>query len=196
MTKTPVSSHIEFWNAAAAQYRFDPEESKRLIAKSEWDLDKQLTFLVPTNDITRERICLRIAENFKAVGFNVAVEKARFSETIRRLENREYDLTIIGMPTNHFTALRNLSYYVDSKSGRTGYADLKMDQLLNTLLTNVDDEILQAAYYEIQHLLAEETPVSGIYSELVLRAANKRLTFGTVRDFGTFRDLEQWDITD
>jgi peptide/nickel transport system substrate-binding protein len=196
MTKTPVSSHIEFWNEEAAQYRYDPAEAKRLIAESEWDPSRRLTFIIPTNDLTRKRICLRIAENLKAVGFNVEAEETRFSSAILRLENREYDLTILGMPANHFTALRNLSYYVDSKSGRSGYADLKMDQLLDTLLTNVDDTILQAAYYEIQHLFAEEIPVSGLYSELVLRAANKRLTFGTVRDFGTFRDLEQWDISE
>ncbi|MDR0561827.1 MAG: ABC transporter substrate-binding protein [Spirochaetaceae bacterium] len=194
MTKTPVSSHIEFWNEDASKYAYDPEQAKQLLAESRWDTSRQLTFLVPTSDITRSQICTRIAENFRAVGLTVVIEPALFSAVMSRIEAHDYDIAIIGMPANHFTALRNLSYYADSKTGRTGYADLKMDQLLNTLLTNVDETILQAAYYEIQELLAEEVPVSGVYSELVLRAANKRLTFGTVRDFGTFRDLEQWDI--
>lgn len=195
MTKTPVSSHIEFWNEAEARYAYDPEQAKRLLAESGWDTAQALRFLVPVNDATRQKICARIAENFRAAGFTVAVEEARFSAVVAGIEHRDYDIAILGMPANHFTALRNLSYYADSKMGRTGYESLKMDQLLNTLLTNVDEEILQAAYYEIQALFAEEVPVSGVYGELVLRAANKRLTFGTLRDFGTFRDLEQWDIS-
>ncbi|MDR2535224.1 MAG: peptide ABC transporter substrate-binding protein [Treponema sp.] len=194
MTKTPVSSQIEFWNEAAAAYTYNPEQAKKLLAESGWDLSKKLTFLIPTGNKTRERVCTIIAENFKAVGLTITIEQADFPTTMGRITKHDFDISIVGMPANPFNAIRNLRYYVDSKDAHTGYSNPVMDQLLNTINTSVDRETLKAAYYEAQALIAEEVPVSGVYSELVLRVANKRITFGDLPDFGTFRDLEKWDI--
>ncbi|MDR2483999.1 MAG: peptide ABC transporter substrate-binding protein [Treponema sp.] len=194
MTKTPVSSRIEFWNEAASKYACDPERAKRLLAESGWDLSKKLTFLIPTGNNTRERVCTIIAENFKSIGLNIVIERADFPTTMGRITKHDFDISIVGMPANPFNAVRNLRYYVDSKDAYTGYSDPAMDRLLDTINTGVDNAVLKTAYYEAQRIIAEEAPVSGVYSELVLQAVNKRITYGDLQDFGTLRDLEKWDI--
>ncbi|MDR3115864.1 MAG: ABC transporter substrate-binding protein, partial [Treponema sp.] len=194
VTKTPVSNRIEYWNEAAARYTYDPEQAKQLLAESGWDLSKKLTFLVPTGNKTRERVCTIIAENFKSIGLNVVIERADFPTTMGRIQKRDFAISIIGMPANPFNAVRNLRYYVDSHDAHTGYANPKMDQILERINTSVDSEVLKAAYYEAQDLIAQEVPVSGIYSELVLRGANQRIRYGDLEDFGALRDLEKWDI--
>ncbi|MDR2394168.1 MAG: ABC transporter substrate-binding protein [Treponema sp.] len=195
ITKTPVSKRIEYWNEAAAQYTYDPARAKELLAESGWDLSKKLTFLVPTGNNTRERVCTIIAENFKSIGLNVVIERADFPTTMGRIQKRDFDISIIGMPANPFNAVRNLRYYVDSHDAHTGYANPVMDQILERINTSVDSEVLKAAYYEAQDLIAQEVPVSGIYSELVLRGVNQRISYGDLEDFGALRDLEKWDIT-
>ncbi|MDR1302894.1 MAG: ABC transporter substrate-binding protein [Treponema sp.] len=194
ITKTPVSNRIEFWNEAAAQYTYDPERAKQLLAESGWDLSTKLTFLVPTGNNTRERVCTIIAENFKAIGLNVVMERADFPTTMGRIQKHDFAISIVGMPANPFNAIRNLRYYVDSHDAHTGYSNPKMDQILDRINTSVDSETLKAAYYEAQDLIAEEVPVSGIYSELVMRAVNQRISYGELSDFGALRDLEKWDI--
>ncbi|MDR0525380.1 MAG: ABC transporter substrate-binding protein [Spirochaetaceae bacterium] len=194
MTKTPVSSQIEFWNEAASKYVYDPVRAQALLAESGWDLSKKLTFLIPTGNNTRERVCTMIAENFKAIGLNIAIERADFPTTMGRVTKRDYHISIIGMPANPFDAVRNLRYYVYSKDAHTGYSNPKTDKLIETITASIDSEDLKAGYYEIQDIIAEEVPVSGVYSELVLKAVNKRIIYGDVQDFGTLRDLEKWDV--
>ena len=194
ITKTPVSNRIEYWNEAAAQYIYDPERAKQLLAESGWDPSKKLIFLVPTGNKTRERVCTIVAENFKSIGLNVMIERADFPTTMGRIQKRDFDISIIGMPANPFNAVRNLRYYVDSHDAHTGYSNPRMDQLLDRINTSVDSAVLKAAYYEAQDLIAQEVPVSGLYSELILRGVNTRIRYGDLEDFGTLRDLEQWDI--
>ncbi|MDR0567855.1 MAG: peptide ABC transporter substrate-binding protein [Spirochaetaceae bacterium] len=194
VTKTPVSSQIEFWNEAAAKYAYDPVRAKALLAESGWDVSKKLTFLIPTGNNTRERVCAIIAENFKAIGLNIAIERADFPTTMGRIQKRDFDISIVGMPANPFDAARNLRYYAYSKDAYTGYVNPKTEALLETLFSSVDSGVLKSAYYEMQDILAEEVPVSGVYSELVLKAVNKRIIYGDIQDFGTLRDLEKWDI--
>jgi peptide/nickel transport system substrate-binding protein len=194
MTRTPVSSAIEFWNEEAARYTFDPERARQLLAESGWDLSRRLVFVAPTGNATRERVCLIIAENFRAIGLNVVIERADFPATMRRIQQRDYDISILGMPANSLDAVRNLRFYVGSQDAYTGFSDPEVDRLLEILSASVDAEALRAAYYEIQDIIAEQAPVSGLYSELILYAVNRRVIYGGPQDFGILLNLERWDV--
>ena len=194
ITRTPVSSQVEYWNEAAARYTYDPERARALLADSGWDTATRLVFVVPTGNATRERVCTIIAENFKAIGLNVVIERADMPATLARIQKRDYDITILGMPANVFNLSRNLRYFVDSNDSYTGYSDPSMDALLATIYESVDPDVLRAAYFEAQERIAADAPVSGVYSELALRAVNKRVSFGDLPKFGTLRDLEVWDV--
>jgi hypothetical protein len=69
-----------------------------------------------------------------------------------------------------------------------------MDVLLKTIYESVDSDTLRAAYYEVQARIARDVPVSGVYSELALRVANRRVSFGDLPRFGTLHELEKWDV--
>jgi peptide/nickel transport system substrate-binding protein len=194
MTRTPVSSRVEYWNEEAARYTYDPERAKALLAESGLDTSKKFVFAVPTGNATRERVCVIIAENFKAIGLNVVIERADMPTTMARIQQRDYDISILGMPANVFNLSRNLRYYADSRDDYTGYDDPAMDALLKTIYESVDDKTLRAAYYEAQARIAQDVPVSGVYSELALRAVNKRVSFGGLSRFGTLHELEKWDV--
>jgi peptide/nickel transport system substrate-binding protein len=194
MTRTPVSNRVEYWNEEAAQYTYSPERARMQLTAADWDATRKLIFAVPTGNATRERICVIIAENFKAIGLNVVIERADMPTTMARIQRRDYDIAILGMPANVFNLSRNLRYFADSRDDYTGYADAEMDALLKTIYESVDAATLRAAYYEAQARLARDVPVSGVYSELALRAANKRISFGALPRFGTVHDLEQWDV--
>jgi peptide/nickel transport system substrate-binding protein len=194
MTRTPVSSRVEYWNEEAARYTYDAAQARALIAATGWDVSRKLIFAVPTGNATRERVCVIIAENFKAIGLNVVIERADMPTTMARIQRHAYDISILGMPANVFNLSRNLRYYADSRDDYTGYADPAMDALLQTIYESVDDATLRAAYYEAQARIARDVPVSGVYSELALRVANKRVSFGDLPRFGTLHELEKWDV--
>ncbi|GHU96596.1 peptide ABC transporter substrate-binding protein [Spirochaetia bacterium] len=194
MTRIPLTNQIEYWNEAAAAYTFDVEQGKRLLAEAGWDLSKKITFLVPTGNSTRERICTIVGENLKALGLNVVIEKADFPTTLGRVQKQDYDMAMIGIPDQPLNAVQNLRYFLDSKTGWTGYSNLRADELLTSISTSVDTQALRQDYFAIQDLLAVEVPVSNAYCELALRAINKRVLYGELEERGYLLDLEKWDV--
>jgi peptide/nickel transport system substrate-binding protein len=195
MTKTPVTNQIEYWNEPASRYEYNVEKAKRLLAESGWDLSKRLVFLVPTGNVTRERICTMVAEYFKAIGLNVEIEKADFPTTFARIQRCEYDISIAGIPDMPLNIIRYLRLYAGSKNATwTNYVNPRADALIDTIQTSVDPAVLKDAYYALQDLMAEEVPLSGLYCELALRAKNKRLIYGDLQELGSALDFEKWDV--
>jgi peptide/nickel transport system substrate-binding protein len=194
MTRTPVTDQIEYWNKAASAYKFDLEQGKRLLAEAGWDMSKRIVFLVPTGNSTRERICTIIGEQLKALGLNIVIEKNDFPTTLGRVQKRDYEISMIGIPDLPLNIVQYLRYYLDSNTDWTSYSNPRADELLATISTTVDQQVLKQAYFDIQDLLAAEVPVSNAYCELALRAVNKRVIYGELQERGYLLDLEKWVV--
>jgi peptide/nickel transport system substrate-binding protein len=194
MTRTPVTNRIEYWNEAAARYAYDPEKAKSLLAESGWDLSRPLIFLVPTGNTTRERVCTIIAENFKAIGLNIAIERADFTTILSHIRGLDYDISMMGMPDSPLSIISFLRMYASKRYTFNNYSTPRSEFLVKTIEETIDEQVLEAAYHELQQLIADEAPVSGVYSELGLRAVNKRIIYGDPKEYGPLLDVEQWDV--
>jgi peptide/nickel transport system substrate-binding protein len=190
ISKTPVTNLIQYWNENAARYAYDPESAKRLLAESGWDLSKRLVFYVPTGNATRERICVIIAENFKAIGLNVAIERMDFPTSLAHVQGRDFDIGIVGVPEQPYNAIQSLQNLVSW----TNFAPPRWNSLVETISSSVDDDELRRSYLELQQILADNVPVSGLYSEYGLSAVNTRVTHGILKERGAMLDVEQWDV--
>ncbi|MDR3123191.1 MAG: peptide ABC transporter substrate-binding protein [Treponema sp.] len=194
MTRTPVTNRIEYWNEQAARYAYDPERARSLLAESGWDLSRRLVFLTPTGNTTRERVCAIIAENFKAIGLNIVIERADFTTVLGRIRNLDYDISIMGMPDSPLNIISFLRMYVSKRYTFNNYSTPRSELLVKTIEESIDTQVLKDAYYELQQLIADEAPVSGLYSELGLRAVNRRVIHGDPKEYGPLLDVEQWDV--
>ncbi|MDR3123197.1 MAG: ABC transporter substrate-binding protein [Treponema sp.] len=190
ISKTPVTNLIQYWNEDAARYAYDPEKARQLLAESGWDLSKRLVFYVPTGNVTRERICILIAESFKAVGLNVAVEKMDFPTSLARVQGRDFDIGIVGVPEQPYNAIQSLKNLISW----TNFAPPRWERLAEIISSSVDEEELRRSYLELQQILADNVPVSGLYSEYGLSAVNTRVTHGILKERGALLDVEQWDV--
>jgi peptide/nickel transport system substrate-binding protein len=194
MTRTPVTNRIEYWNEEAAMYVYDPERAKNLLAESGWDMSRRLVFLTPTGNTTRERICAIIAENFKAIGLEIVIEKVDFTTTLSHIRDLDYDISIMGMPDSPLNIISFLRMYASKRYTFNNYSTPRSELLVKTIEESIDEQVLHDAYYELQQLIADEAPVSGLYSELGLRAVNRRVIHGDPKEYGPLLDLEQWDV--
>jgi peptide/nickel transport system substrate-binding protein len=194
VSKTPVSNRIQYWNESAAKYTYDLERAKQLVAESGWDRSKKLVFLVPTGNTTRERICILIAESFKSIGLNVVVEKMDFPTSLAHVQGRDFDIGIVGVPEQPLNDVTLLRTAVSEKYSWNNYATPRSNYLIDTILSSVDEEVLKNAYYEVQQIIADDVPVSGLYTEYGLSAINNRVTYGHLVELGSFLDFEKWDV--
>jgi peptide/nickel transport system substrate-binding protein len=193
VSKTPVTDHIQYYNEEAARYTYDPEKAKQLLAQSGWDLSRKIVFLVPTGNTTRERVCTVIAENIKAIGLNIVIEKADFPTTMSSVLKHDFEISMIGTPNYPFNQIVLLRSFVN---GWTSYNLLNphADKLVEIINTNVDQAIVRDAYLELQQLISDDVPVSGVYGELGIKAVNKRLIYGELHEYGPLLDFEKWDV--
>ncbi|MDR1784878.1 MAG: ABC transporter substrate-binding protein, partial [Spirochaetaceae bacterium] len=197
MTKTPVTNQIEYYNEGAAQWKFDLEAAKKLLDESGWDKKKQITFLVPTGNATRERVCTVVAENFKTLGLNVVIDKKDFPTTLASVQKKDYEISIIGIPDIPLNIIQWMRFYFHSQMGWTNYNNPRADKLYDILTQSVDAAEIKAAYYELQDILGRDLPVDGLYSEIAMCAVNKRLSPNVeLFEYGGLSDLEQWDIVE
>jgi peptide/nickel transport system substrate-binding protein len=190
ISKTPVTNLIQYWNEDAARYAYDPERAKKLLAESGWDLSKRLVFYVPTGNVTRERICTIITENFRAIGLNVAVERMDFPTSLAHVQGRDFDIGIVGVPEQPYNAIQSLGNLISW----TNFAPPRWERLVEIISASVDEEELRRSYLELQQILADYVPVSGLYSEYGLSAVNTRVTHGILKERGALLDVEQWDV--
>ncbi|MDR1626188.1 MAG: ABC transporter substrate-binding protein [Spirochaetia bacterium] len=194
ISKTPVTNRIQYWNEAAAKWTYDPDAARKLVDESGWDKSKKIVFALPAGNATREKVGTILVESFNAIGLNVVIEKADFATTLRKVQHCEYDLSIIGVPDVPFNIIRYVRVYVGTKYTWTNYSKPEGDKLVDTIMTSVDAAVLKDTYYKLQQLIADEVPVAGIYSELALRAVNKRVKYGELKEYGAFLDVEKWDV--
>ncbi|MDR1932057.1 MAG: ABC transporter substrate-binding protein [Spirochaetales bacterium] len=194
ISKTPVTNRIQYWNEAAAKWTYDPDQARRLVDESGWDKSKKIVFALPAGNSTREKVGTILVESFNAIGLNVVIEKADFATTLRKVQHCDYDLSIIGVPDVPFNVIRYVRVYVGTKYTWTGYSNPEADKMVDTIMTSVDNAVLKDTYYKLQQLIADESPVAGVYSELALRAINKRVKYGELKEYGAFLDVEKWDV--
>lgn len=194
ITKTPVTDRIQYWNEEAAKPEYDLEKAKALLAESGWDLSKEIVFSVPTGNTTREKAATIITESLKSIGLNVTIQKADLATTLGNVQKCNYDISIIGMPDVPLNIIRYLRVYASTKYTWTNYSNPTADELVDTIQSSVDEETIKNSYLELQQLIADEVPVAGIYSEYSLHAVNKRVTYGELKEYGSFVDVEKWDV--
>lgn len=192
--KTPITSKAKYWNQSIATATYDPEKAKQLLQESGWDTSKEIVFSVPTGNTTREKVSAIIAEELKAIGLNVVIQKADLATTLGNVQNKKYDISIIGMPDVPLNSIQYLRVYASSKYTWTNYLNPEADSLVNRIETETDEMNLQQDYYQLQDLIANEVPVTGIYSELPLKAVNKRVVYAEPKEYGFLNELEKWDI--
>lgn len=192
--KTPVTNQIKYWNGDVAKATYDQEKARKLLAESGWDTSKQLTFYVPTGNSTREKVAAVIAEQLKAIGFNINIQKGDLPTTLAAVQKTKYDLSIIGMPDVPLDIVQYLKVYAATAYTWTNYSNPRADELVKIIQTSTDEKVLQETYFELQKLIAEDVPVTGIWADHALKAVNKRVIYGEPKEYGYFLELEKWDV--
>jgi peptide/nickel transport system substrate-binding protein len=190
-----MSNAIKYWNEGAAAYTYNPERAKQLVQESGWDLSKKIRLYVPSGNTNNERVCLILAEGFKAIGLNIVEERIDGVTAISKVQGKtDYDLGIVGVPERPLVPILGI-HRVASKTGSwTNFTTPRLDTLVDIINTSVDEDEIEKAYLEFQNIVVENVPASGLYAARSLNAVNKRVIYGELKERGPLLDVEKWDV--
>ena len=190
----PYWSGSPFLNKNLAQYTYDPEKAKQLLKEAGWDANRVVNFSVPTGNKVREQVSDIIAENLKAVGIKVQVQKFDFVTSMAKAKKGEHDLYIVGISANPTVPDISPVLQTGAPLNLAHYSSKEMDDLLVAGKNEVDPVKVKQIYDKVQEIFAQDMPSPCVYIQNQLRATSKRMLVGKPKLFGAFINVEQWDI--
>lgn len=172
---------------------YDPEKAKQLVEESNWDNSEPITFVAPSGNVARERTGSMIVENLRTVGINAEIELNDISSVIQRYTDKDFDIVLFGF-TFEFDPDEEAYLKTGAHLNASGYSNEQMDDLLDKGLQEPKPEVRHDIYREVQELLLNDLPMTGIYAELPISAANKRIKGVTPVDPGLLSNVHEWVI--
>ena len=177
--EVPVNPASWLYESQSAIFYYSPERSLQLLYDCGWrDLTGDgmlnkvngviledltidiITYNEPTNNI-RENAADLVASYLNAVGINTTVTVYSKSRCMQRINERDFDLALIGV---QLSEVPNLAPLLQSGGGLNinGFKNDNMETLLTqSLLAQTDDE-LKSIYSQIQMLVVERLPMLGL----------------------------------
>ncbi len=193
-----LSSASPFYDASLEPVPYDPEKAKELIAEAVadgWDASKPLSFYVNSGDSTFVQAADFIAAKLAEIGINVQVNTVDLATLLTNAGNKDYDLLAVQYTYAPVDPYPDIQWLL-SEDGWTGYYnDDIADALAETQLTS-DVEAIKALYLNIDTIVTEDVPMMSAYIISAMGAVNNRLENATPDVYGSFININEWDVTE
>ncbi|TNJ66975.1 ABC transporter substrate-binding protein [Paenibacillus hemerocallicola] len=191
-----VPSNHPNYNSSQPTFEYNPEKAKQLLAESGWDMNRPLSFYVPTNDKGRELAAEIVAQNLQAVGLKVNLQKFDFATMLQKIKKVDYEMAIFSRSTTVDPSFYFSNWY-NTGGGNNwfNYSNPEMDQLIAEGEREVDPIKQKAIYNKVQELLLRDLPTLGVYSAKDFMPVSKKVKVGKPKSFGMYNNIYEWDLS-
>ncbi len=104
-----------------------------------------------------------------------------------------YDMGILQYSFTPIDPYPDLSYLVGT-GNVNGYSNKEVDELLAQVKSEDDPVKIKEIYGKINKIAEVEVPMFSVYATRSLVAMSDRVTGVTPRAYGTFINVEEWDV--
>jgi peptide/nickel transport system substrate-binding protein len=191
----PFTSLHAYHNANVKSYDYDIAKSKEQFEAAGWNFNDTLRLVVPTGNQIREQVANIIVENLRQVGVKVEISTFDFPTVMQKAKAGEYDLLLMGYTFTMDPDYTSL-YGSNEPYNFMKYKSEENDRLLLEGKNEADPEKRKAIYNRLQELWQEDLPLIALYSDPDFIAVSKKVVKGGPKVFGTFAELQNWDINE
>ncbi len=174
--------------------QYDPDKAKALLADAGWDGSQTLIFKIDSGDGTYAQAANVIVAQLAEVGINVQLQTVNFNQLLTDANNHDFDMMAVQYtiaPTAPALDIQWLTY----AEGWPLYNNPEVDALVNeaALISN-DQAKLTEIYGKINRWMQEDVPIFSSYVLSPLGAVSNRLVGATPSVYGSFHNVEKWDV--
>lgn len=187
------TSYSPYYDESLVATPYDPEKAKELLKESGWDSNKELTISVSSGDDTLAQAANIIVANLNAVGVKAKVKLTDFATLLDELYGMTYDMGILQYSFTPIDPYPDLSYLI-GEGNVNGYSNKEVDELLSQVKSEDDPAKIKELYGKINKIAEVEVPMFSVYATRSLVAMSDRVTGVTPRAYGTFINVEEWDV--
>lgn len=162
-------------------YPYDLEEAKRLLEEIGYD-GTPIKMGAPIGRYAMDRqMGESIAGMFQDAGINVELETLEFSSFVPKTRDGSYDIYFLGITDFTINPSTHYDGYYYSKTATNGYANAKVDELMEQAIQTIDNDKVAEIYKDIQEILYEDKPALPLYYEPQIIGVRKGLKNFTPR---------------
>ncbi len=194
-TESPIFFKRPEYDSTLTPYEYNPEKAKQLLEAAGWvdsdgdgirdkivngkKVNFEFTILVNSGNEIRENIALLFSDELKKVGIRAKVQKLEWSVFLENVRNRNFDAVILGWVSDP-TPPDPYQIWHSSQIGKggsnyIGFANPRVDELLEKNRVEFDPEKRKQYMREFQRILHEEQPYTFLWFIKYPAAYNKRL---------------------
>ena len=189
-----LTSYSPYYDASVVPVEYNPEKAKALLTEAGWDSSKKLTFYINAGDSTFVQGASVIAAQLAEVGIQLDIRTVDFSSLLTYAGNNEFDLLAVQYTLAPVDPYPDVQFIVSGQNNWAGYHNDRIDELLSQIGSAQDVAKTTAIYSEIDKIVQQDVPVFNVYAIGPLGAVSKRLQNVEPHVYGTFINVQEWDI--
>lgn len=206
---TPVSSIFKlYYDKELKPIQYDIEEAKKLLEEEGW-VDRNnngviekngaeftFTLCIPSGNPLREFTSTVIANNLKAIGIEMKLQKLELGAFIENLYAKKMDAWMISSYIPVPLDLKTVWYSDLDKTPNnfSSYQSKDTDKIVEALEKRISDAERKDLYIKFQKNIYQDCPVVFLYWTDNVIIHNKRLGNMTIDPFGALQKMWEWKI--
>ena len=207
----PFVGASPYIDPAVKPYEFDPAKARELLARSGWTdtdndglLDKDLdgdgkrepfeySLIIPNTGTTARQIGAIVQANLKSAGIQLDLTPIEWSAFIDKLDNKAFDACILGwtgvLDPDPYQVWHSSQAGKKQSSNFISFKNPEADRLIEEARRSTDPEKRKKLLREFYRLIHEQQPYTFLYSDIKLRAQNKKYYNNVVYRLGMDDDF-------
>lgn len=185
-------------DSALVKYTYQPEKAKQLLREAGWNTAKEVNFLLPTGDTTRDQVGTVIHQQLRTVGINGVIERVDFATGVARLiRSHTFDLALFqNRGFNNLDVSRRFACrMLDAGVNAGGYCSEELDRLMDEAKRKVRPEEQKPLVSQIQKIISRDAATAMVYHRDSIGAVNTKKIGGAVpRRGGVQLDIGKWHL--
>lgn len=206
MVESPFYKFGSQYDESLKPVSYDPKEARHLLSDAGWAdtdgdgvLDKngvafEFNFVVSAESLFTKSIGLMLKEELAKAGITMEIRQIEAATMMKLKAERKFDamLGAWGLPLEHDPYEIWHSSQIAEGSNITGFADERVDKIIEDARSEFDETKRNKLYKEFQKIIYEEQPYTFLYTLPNLVAITKR--FENVIDYRVGPDMLEWKI--
>jgi peptide/nickel transport system substrate-binding protein len=192
-----LSSAGPFYDPSLTPTPYDPEKAKELVAEAVadgWDSSKVLNFYINSGDTTFGQAADYIVAKLSEIGIKIQVNTVDLASLMTTAGNKEFDLMAVQYTYAPVDPYPDINWLL-SADGWTGYTNEAVTQALAAAQTAGDIAAIRSQYLTIDSIAQQDVPMISAYVISAIGAVNKRLVNATPDVYGSYINVNEWDVT-
>ena len=184
-----------YYSAELGVTAYDPEKAAALIAEAKADgANTNLTWYVNSSESTFNQAVEYYAALFEEMGLHIDIRTVSLAALMEVAENGEHDIMSVEYTYAPVDPYTDVAWLPGGEGSWTGYATEETDAALALSQELTDVDAIAAQYLIVDQAMQEDVAMISGWVIATLGAVNDRLTGVTPNVFGTFIDVQNWDI--